>query len=30
MSSASAHAVVKGDGDLVWPTVVADCFAGKP
>ena len=25
-----AHAVVKGDGDLVWPTVVADCFAGTP
>jgi Radical SAM superfamily len=25
-----AHAVVKGDGDLVWQTVVADCFAGSP
>ena len=29
-STARAHAVVKGDGDLVWPTVVADCFAGQP
>src|SRR5580765_3017194 len=26
----SAHAVVKGDGDVVWPKVVADCFAGTP
>jgi radical SAM superfamily enzyme YgiQ (UPF0313 family) len=26
----SAHAVVKGDGDVVWPTVVADCLAGMP
>ncbi len=25
-----AHAVVRGDGDLVWPTVIADCVAGKP
>jgi radical SAM superfamily enzyme YgiQ (UPF0313 family) len=25
-----AHAVVKGDGDLVWATVVEDCFAGRP
>ena len=25
-----AHAVVKGDGDVVWSTVVADCFAGTP
>ena len=24
-----AHAVVKGDGDLVWATVVADCLAGR-
>jgi radical SAM superfamily enzyme YgiQ (UPF0313 family) len=24
-----AHAVVRGDGDLVWPKVVADCLAGK-
>jgi radical SAM superfamily enzyme YgiQ (UPF0313 family) len=23
-----AHAVVKGDGDLIWPRVVADCLAG--
>jgi radical SAM superfamily enzyme YgiQ (UPF0313 family) len=26
----AAHAVVKGDGDLVWPRVVRDCLAGKP
>ena len=26
----SAHAVVKGDGDVVWPRAVEDCFAGKP
>jgi tRNA A37 methylthiotransferase MiaB len=26
----AAHAVVKGDGDLVWPIAVADCFAGRP
>jgi radical SAM superfamily enzyme YgiQ (UPF0313 family) len=26
----AAHAVVKGDGDLVWASVVRDCFAGKP
>jgi radical SAM superfamily enzyme YgiQ (UPF0313 family) len=25
-----AHAVVKGDGDVVWSKVVADCFAGTP
>jgi radical SAM superfamily enzyme YgiQ (UPF0313 family) len=25
-----AHAVVKGDGDSIWPTVVEDCFAGTP
>jgi radical SAM superfamily enzyme YgiQ (UPF0313 family) len=25
-----AHAVVKGDGDVVWSKVVADCFAGSP
>jgi radical SAM superfamily enzyme YgiQ (UPF0313 family) len=25
-----AHAVVKGDGDLVWSRVVADCLAGHP
>ena len=25
-----AHAVVKGDGDLVWEQVVEDCFAGQP
>ena len=26
----TAHAVVRGDGDLVWPRVVEDCFAGRP
>jgi tRNA A37 methylthiotransferase MiaB len=25
-----AHAVVSGDGDLVWPRVLADCEAGTP
>jgi radical SAM superfamily enzyme YgiQ (UPF0313 family) len=25
-----AHAVVRGDGDLVWPCVVEDCLAGRP
>jgi radical SAM superfamily enzyme YgiQ (UPF0313 family) len=25
-----AHAVVKGDGDVVWQRVVSDCFAGSP
>jgi radical SAM superfamily enzyme YgiQ (UPF0313 family) len=25
-----AHAVVKGDGDIAWGKVVADCLAGKP
>ncbi len=25
-----AHAVVKGDGDVVWSRVVADCLAGHP
>jgi radical SAM superfamily enzyme YgiQ (UPF0313 family) len=26
----AAHAVVRGDGDLVWPRVVEDCLAGAP
>lgn len=26
----SAHAVVQGDGDQVWPTVVAQCSLGAP
>src|SRR3954451_8967893 len=26
----SAHAVVRGDGDVIWPRVVADCLAGHP
>jgi len=25
-----AHAVVKGDGDQVWPIVIGDCVAGQP
>ena len=25
-----AHAVVRGDGDLVWERVVGDCMAGAP
>ena len=25
-----AHAVVLGDGDVIWPTVVEDCCAGRP
>lgn len=26
----TAHAVVRGDGDVVWSRVVEDCFAGRP
>jgi radical SAM superfamily enzyme YgiQ (UPF0313 family) len=26
----TAHAVVRGDGDLVWARVVEDCLAGQP
>jgi hypothetical protein len=26
----AAHAVVRGDGDLIWSQVVADCFAARP
>jgi len=25
-----AHAVVRGDGEVVWSTVIADCVAGHP
>jgi len=25
-----AHAVVRGDGDLIWESVVGDCVAGRP
>ena len=25
-----AHAVVKGDGDVIWATVLADCVNGRP
>jgi radical SAM superfamily enzyme YgiQ (UPF0313 family) len=30
LEQGEAHAVVKGDGDLVWAKVVADCLAGNP
>ena len=30
MSHGGAHAVVRGDGDVIWPQVVADCLAGQP
>jgi len=26
----AAHAVVRGDGDVIWSRVVEDCFAGTP
>jgi radical SAM superfamily enzyme YgiQ (UPF0313 family) len=26
----AAHSVVSGDGDLVWPQILADCEAGAP
>src|SRR5436190_7016987 len=26
----AAHAVVRGDGDMVWAKVVTDCLAGQP
>ena len=29
-SQGGAHAVVKGDGDLVWARVVEDCMTGRP
>ncbi len=25
-----AHSVVRGDGDVIWPEVIADCLAGQP
>ena len=25
-----AHAVVRGDGDVVWPRVIEECLAGQP
>jgi radical SAM superfamily enzyme YgiQ (UPF0313 family) len=25
-----AHAVVRGDGEVVWPQVIDDCLAGRP
>jgi tRNA A37 methylthiotransferase MiaB len=30
LSHGSAHAVVKGDGDVIWKHVVRDCVAGHP
>ena len=29
-SHGAAHAVVRGDGDLIWAQVVEDCLAGHP
>ena len=29
MELGGAHAVVKGDGDVIWEQVIADCVAGK-
>jgi radical SAM superfamily enzyme YgiQ (UPF0313 family) len=26
----SAHSVVRGDGDLIWPRVIEDCLAERP
>src|SRR6185436_10905202 len=28
-TNGAAHAVVRGDGDLIWQNVLADCFAGN-
>lgn len=30
LEQGEGHAVVKGDGDVVWARVVADCIAGQP
>jgi radical SAM superfamily enzyme YgiQ (UPF0313 family) len=30
MSHGAAHAVVRGDGDVIWPQVIEDCLAGAP
>ena len=30
MSLGEAHAIVKGDGDLVWAKVIEDCVKGAP
>jgi radical SAM superfamily enzyme YgiQ (UPF0313 family) len=29
-SMGGAHTVVRGDGDVIWATVLADCLAGRP
>src|SRR6516165_7067366 len=29
-SHGASHAVMRGDGDLIWPRVVEDCLAGRP
>ncbi len=29
LTHGSAHGVVKGDGDVIWPQVVDDCLAGR-
>src|SRR3569833_2053962 len=30
LEAGQGHAVVKGDGDMVWSQVVAECIAGSP
>ena len=30
LEQGGAHAVVRGDGDVIWSKVVEDCFAGTP
>ncbi|HEX4139726.1 MAG TPA: hypothetical protein VHY09_05220, partial [Candidatus Methylacidiphilales bacterium] len=30
LENGEAHAVVTGDGDVVWAKAVSDCLAGKP
>jgi radical SAM superfamily enzyme YgiQ (UPF0313 family) len=30
MTHGAAHAVVRGDGDVIWPQVIDDCLAGQP
>ena len=30
IDAGQGHSIVSGDGDLVWPTVLANCAAGHP
>src|SRR5262249_39505514 len=30
MAHGAAHAVVRGDGDIIWSRVIADCLEGQP